>query len=102
MTRAAFAGPMAEPGFRSFHWPRIERWARAFLAWDEARRGDLDRLLLEEKGRLALPLADGSTFTLSAEADRIEVDRDGARDDHRLQDRPAARRARSRPASRRS
>ncbi len=75
--RNAFAIPLAEPGFRSFQWPRIERWTRAFLAWEAMRRSDLAEILVEEKGKLPLRLADGSTFTLTAEADRIEVDRSG-------------------------
>ena len=63
---------------------------RAFLAWDGARRPDLAKILVEAKGSLALPLADGSTFTLTAEADRIEIDREGARHHRGFQDRHAA------------
>ena len=75
--RQAFSGPLELPGFRAFHWPRIERWTRAFLAWDAARRGGVARMVIEEKGRLPIRLADGSTFELRAEADRIEIDAQG-------------------------
>ena len=36
-----------------------------------------ERILVEQGGRLEIPLADGSTFTLTARADRIEILRGG-------------------------
>ncbi len=73
----ALAEPLREPAFRAFAWPRIDRWIQAYLGWDAARRGATPRMLIEEKGRLTLNLADGSTFDLTAEADRIEIDAQG-------------------------
>ncbi|HEX4766898.1 MAG TPA: double-strand break repair protein AddB [Lichenihabitans sp.] len=73
----ALAEPLREPAFRAFAWPRIERWTKAYLAWDAARRGTAPRMLIEAKGRLSLRLADGSSFDLTAEADRIEIDAQG-------------------------
>ncbi len=75
--REAFAAPLAVPGFSAFQWPRIERWMRAFVAWDGARRPDLAQVLVEAEGVLPLRLANGSIFTLKAVADRIEIDREG-------------------------
>ena len=41
------------------------------------RASAIDRLVVEQTGVLRLSLADGSTFELRAEADRIEIDREG-------------------------
>ncbi|MEN3929807.1 double-strand break repair protein AddB [Microvirga sp. W0021] len=59
-------------------WPRFERLAHEFIAWEQARRGDIHKLLVEESGRLSIPLEDGSVFLLRARADRIESHRDGS------------------------
>jgi ATP-dependent helicase/nuclease subunit B len=59
------------------HWPRIERGLDAFLAFDAERRAGAERIFVEQGGRLEFPLADGSIFTLTARADRIEVLRAG-------------------------
>ncbi len=69
----AFAPSMTGPMFRSFLWPRIERWTQAFLAWDSRRRALATALSIEEKGELLIALADGSSFRLTATADRIET-----------------------------
>ncbi len=74
----AFATSLADASFRSFGWPRVQGWGRAFLSWHEARRREVARLVVEERGELMLRLADGSTFTLTATADRIELDGSGA------------------------
>ncbi len=75
--RDAFAPAFEAAGFQAFHWPRFERWTQAFLTWESGRRAELETVLIEQKGSLVLNLADGSTFELRAEADRIEVDRSG-------------------------
>ena len=77
LTREAFAGPFADPGFRTFQWPRILNWSRAFHGWEVEQRAQLARLFVEEEGRLPIALEDGSIFTLTATADRIELDRQG-------------------------
>ena len=64
-------------GFRTFQWPRILAWSRAFHGWEVEQRAQFARLFVEEEGRLPIPLADGSIFTLTATADRIELDRQG-------------------------
>jgi len=72
IAQAEFAPLLNDANFVAFTWPRIEAQLRAFLAWDLDERAEVTRLLIEERGRLAMPLADGSLFTLTAEADRIE------------------------------
>jgi ATP-dependent helicase/nuclease subunit B len=58
-------------------WPRFERMATAFVVWEEARRAEIAQVHAERSGALPIALADGSTFTLRARADRIEARRDG-------------------------
>ena len=77
LARDAFAEALRDPQFRAFQWPRILDWGRAFLAWDAGQRRDPGRVFVEETGSLAIPLHDGSVFTLTATADRIEVDAAG-------------------------
>jgi ATP-dependent helicase/nuclease subunit B len=77
IARARFAPMLADPSFRAMHWPRIERGLDAFLAFDAERRAGAERIFVEQGGRLEFPLADGSIFTLTARADRIEVLRAG-------------------------
>ncbi len=58
-------------------WPRFERLAHAFLLWEQERRAALSNLKVEHSGKLAIPLEDGSVFSLRARADRIETLKDG-------------------------
>lgn len=69
--RAAFPQVHAE------WWPRFERLARDFIAWEQERRGRIAKLFIEHSGRMTFPLKDGSNFTLRGRADRIEIDRTG-------------------------
>ena len=77
LTREAFSRPFDDPAFRTFQWPRILNWSRAFHAWEVEQRARPAQRFVEEEGRLPIPLADGSIFTLTATADRIELDRQG-------------------------
>ncbi|RYC33230.1 double-strand break repair protein AddB [Lichenibacterium minor] len=77
LARDAFAEALRDPQFRAFQWPRILGWARAFIAWDAEQRREPGRVFVEESGSLPIPLHDGSIFTLTATADRIEVDAAG-------------------------
>ncbi|WP_131195189.1 double-strand break repair protein AddB [Lichenihabitans psoromatis] len=72
-----FEGSLDEPLFRSFLWPRIAGWTRAFVAWEAGRRARAAQLAVEERGELLIPLSDGSVFKLTANADRIETGPDG-------------------------
>ena len=73
-----FADLLAEPAFRAFMGARLTSWARAFHAWEGLRRADLHAIHVETAGELRIPLDDGSQFTLTAHADRIELLRAGA------------------------
>jgi ATP-dependent helicase/nuclease subunit B len=72
-----FQPMLADPSFRAMRWPRIVQGFDKFLSFDAARRVDAERILVERGGRLEIPLADGSIFTLTARADRIELLRGG-------------------------
>ncbi|MGI3899065.1 MAG: double-strand break repair protein AddB [Janthinobacterium lividum] len=74
LAREAFAEALRDPQFRAFQWPRILNWCRAFLAWDAEQRLRPGQVFVEESGSLPIPLHDGSVFTLTATADRIEID----------------------------
>ena len=64
------------PEARAFWWPRFERIARWFAAWDMDRRTGLTTLHAEIRGELTFP-AGTRAFTLSGIADRIELRKDG-------------------------
>jgi ATP-dependent helicase/nuclease subunit B len=71
---AQFAG---DAEFQSFRWPRLVRGLEAYLAFEARRRPQIEKIVVETGGALPLALADGSTFLLTAEADRIELLNDG-------------------------
>ncbi|MGA2491768.1 MAG: double-strand break repair protein AddB [Roseiarcus sp.] len=68
-----FAAPLADPSFRALRWPRIVAGLDAFLTFDAERRVGAERVLVERRGKFEFPLDDGSRFTLTARADRIEI-----------------------------
>lgn len=74
----SFAGiAEAYPELYAEWWPRFQRLAAEFVVWEEQRRPALVEVHPERSGRLSIPLADGTVFTLRARADRIEQRRDG-------------------------
>ncbi len=77
LAHQAFADALRDPQFRAFQWPRILAWTRAFRDWDDEQRRTPGRVFVEESGSLPIPLHDGSLFTLTATADRIEIDAQG-------------------------
>jgi ATP-dependent helicase/nuclease subunit B len=77
IARAAFAPLLADPAFHALRWPRIVEGLGAFLAFDTERRELARAIWVEKTGRLEIPLTDGSHFTLTARADRIEQLREG-------------------------
>ncbi len=64
--------------FLAFRWPRLLAGLDAFLAFEEERRLLIEKIEVEAGGRLTIPLADGSSFDLTAKADRIEMLHGGA------------------------
>jgi len=78
IAEAAFAPLNADATFRALRWPRIVEALEFFFAFDAERRAAAPRIFIEAEGKLTLELvADGSPFTLTARADRIEIGRDG-------------------------
>jgi ATP-dependent helicase/nuclease subunit B len=63
--------------FQAFDWPRIEKAVGFYLGYESERRPVLQSILVEQRGEIAIQLEDGTKFTLSAEADRIEIAQDG-------------------------
>ena len=78
LARENFAAMFADPSFRLFLWPRIEKGLADVIDWEEARRSEIAHIDVEEFGRLAITLADSSIFNLTAQADRIERRLDGS------------------------
>jgi ATP-dependent helicase/nuclease subunit B len=68
-----FAALLADPSFRALRWPRIVAGLDAFLAFDAERRVRAECVLVERTGKFEFALDDGSRFTLTARADRIEL-----------------------------
>ncbi len=76
--REKFAALLARPEFRAFRWPRVETALGAIVDFENGRRGDLAAIEVEQSGRLSIVLSDGSLFTLTAQADRVERRHDGS------------------------
>ncbi|MBV9395020.1 MAG: double-strand break repair protein AddB [Methylobacteriaceae bacterium] len=63
--------------FQAFDWPRIEKAVGFYLSYESERGPLLQSILVEQRGEITMALEDGSRFTLSAEADRIEIAQNG-------------------------
>jgi ATP-dependent helicase/nuclease subunit B len=74
--RQHFATLEEFPEARAFWWPRYERIARWFAAWEIKRRGAVAQVQAEIRGEIEIPLS-GRSLHLSARADRIERRADG-------------------------
>ncbi|MBX9761129.1 MAG: double-strand break repair protein AddB, partial [Beijerinckiaceae bacterium] len=68
----------SDPQFAAFQSPRIEAICDAWLKWETERRDNLSAIHVEANGAHEMTLVDGSNFTLSATADRIEKRVDGS------------------------
>jgi ATP-dependent helicase/nuclease subunit B len=75
--RQAFGDAMARPTVWAFWWPRFLQVAHWFLEIEEVRRAEFLPAAVEVEGRLELPGPAGP-FLLTAKADRIDKDTDGA------------------------
>ncbi len=73
LAESAFAPLLADPAFRALRWPRILTALETFLGFDIDRRQNASAIFVETSGRLELTVSDGSRFTLTARADRIEI-----------------------------
>jgi ATP-dependent helicase/nuclease subunit B len=71
-----FATLQDYPEARAFWWPRFQRIAHWFVAWEAERRANASELFAEVNARLDIPLGE-RTFRLTTRADRIERLADG-------------------------
>jgi ATP-dependent helicase/nuclease subunit B len=76
MARTSFALLRDDPSF-ALHWPNIEKGLDLFLAFERDTRDSIAQAWVERQGALAVPLANGTPFKLSARADRIDFLRSG-------------------------
>lgn len=76
LAREKMAPLLANAAFAAFQWPRVEKSLVYYIAFETERRGDIVKILAEEAGRWPITLDDGSSFLLSAVADRLETRRD--------------------------
>ncbi|MBU3888887.1 double-strand break repair protein AddB [Methylosinus sporium] len=77
IARAELGEFLDDPSFLAFDWPRIEAGLDHALAFERERREQAREIFIEKGAGWKLTLADGSVFTLSCVADRIEVDASG-------------------------
>ena len=73
-----FAPFLTDPDFFAFRWPRLVEGLRQMLRFERRQRATAQEIYVEEKGEWRLSLFDGSSFHLTAVADRIEIDAKGA------------------------
>jgi len=76
IARARFALLREDPAF-ALHWPNIEKGLDFFLAFEHDSRGAVAQIWVERQGTIAVPLATGTPFRLTARADRIDVMQSG-------------------------
>ncbi|WP_442756594.1 double-strand break repair protein AddB [Methylocystis sp. JAN1] len=63
----------ADPAFETFSWPRLVAGLDHALDFEHQRRAERAVIYMEKSASWRLTLADGSIFTLTAKADRIEI-----------------------------
>ena len=67
-----------DPEFVGFTWPRLITGLENFFNFESQRRKEAICIFQEIKGSWRFKLKDGSDFTITAQADRIEVDQNGS------------------------
>jgi ATP-dependent helicase/nuclease subunit B len=75
--REALAAQLQDADFAALKWPGLEKTADFYLGFEVRRRDGIKTIKTEAEGKLDIGLADGSTFILTARADRIELNTDG-------------------------
>jgi ATP-dependent helicase/nuclease subunit B len=73
---AEFAQHMARPAVWAFWWPRFRQMAAWFVAEMRAREQGIASIVTESTGRLTIDSV-SPPFTLTAKADRLDIQRDG-------------------------
>jgi ATP-dependent helicase/nuclease subunit B len=78
LLRKTFAAQLQDAAFAVLQWPRLQKMIAFYLGFEGRRRDNIAAIKTERSGVLAIPLADGSVFGLTARADRIELNKDGS------------------------
>jgi ATP-dependent helicase/nuclease subunit B len=68
---------MDDPEVASFVWARFRRAALWYVEWERRRRRNIQRIAVETRSELEIPLEDGGAFRLTARPDRVERLKDG-------------------------
>ncbi|MCI0467244.1 MAG: double-strand break repair protein AddB [Beijerinckiaceae bacterium] len=76
LLRESLAASLQDPEFAALRFTQLEKMAGFYLGFEARRRGGIVEIKTECDGKLKMPLADGSVFTLTARADRIELNSD--------------------------
>ncbi len=75
--REVLAVQLLDADFAALKWPGLEKTVDFYLGFEARRRDKIKVIKTECEGKLGIPLDDGSAFTLTARADRIELNADG-------------------------
>ncbi|WP_457797547.1 double-strand break repair protein AddB [Methylocystis sp. S23] len=73
LARENLSAFFADPSFETFAWPRLVAGLDHALAFERERRAEGGAIFMEKAASWPIELADGSIFTLTAKADRIEI-----------------------------
>ena len=76
LARRIFTAQLNDPDFATFKWPDIQASFKSFIEWESERREVAVRIEVEQSGKYEITLNDGSIFTLTGRADRLEADRE--------------------------
>jgi ATP-dependent helicase/nuclease subunit B len=77
LLREELAAQLQDPDFAALKWPGLEKTIDFFRGFEAGRRDKIKVIKTECEGKFDISLADGSIFTLTARADRIEHNSDG-------------------------
>ncbi len=71
--REELTAQLQDADFVALRWPRLEKTIDFYLGFEARRRDKIKMIKTECEGKLDILLDDGSIFTLTARADRIEL-----------------------------
>jgi len=78
ISRDVLSSIVSDPVHEAVWWPRIKETGRWYVQWEQRRRRLLvTPVTIERHGSLTIELPRGGEFTLSGQADRIEILEDG-------------------------
>jgi ATP-dependent helicase/nuclease subunit B len=77
LLREELAAQLQDADFAVLKWPRLEKTIDFYLGFEARRHDKIKAIKTELRGKLDIPLGDGSIFTLTARADRVELNSDG-------------------------